>query len=301
MRVAGRMLLSTDFGVISSSLESERVIMARHMDMVCLQENLPVVNQLPKSRRFVSAKARTEQLMIEIIERRRARLEAGEEENDLLDILIKARDANGIGWTNHEITGEIHAITRAGQDTTASSVVWALLMLARHPEIEKCLLAELEDVLEGRLPSAADLPQLPYLRAVYDEALRMFPPIPMVVRTAENDDSIGGHRVRKGGVVVLVSWLTQRDARWWNEPEKFDPDRFFNRKNTERPRYAYFPFGGGPRFCLGAGLALLQGPLILASLLQKFAVRVPDNFEIRPKIHIAVLPEGGLPVTLERR
>ncbi len=174
-------------------------------------------------------------------------------------------------------------------------------MLARHPEIETCLLAELEDVLEGRLPSAADLPQLPYLRAVYDEALRMFPPIPMVVRTAENDDSIGGHRVRKGGVVVLVSWLTQRDARWWNEPEKFDPDRFFNRKNTERPRYAYFPFGGGPRFCLGAGLALLQGPLILASLLQKFAVRVPDNFEIRPKIHIAVLPEGGLPVTLQRR
>jgi cytochrome P450 len=143
---------------------------------------------------------------------------------------------------------------------------------------------------------------LPYLRAVYDESLRLFPPIPTVARTAEQEDAIRGHRIPPGGFVVLVPWLTHRDARWWPEPEKFDPERFLNSATkANRPKYSYFPFGGGARFCMGAGLALLQGPLILATLAQKYRLRVAADFEIRPRVTITILPDGGLPVTLERR
>jgi cytochrome P450 len=256
----------------------------------------------PYRRRFGRAKARIERQMITIIQRRRERLAAGELENDLLDILLNARDAAGVGWTDGEIAGEMHAAIRAGQDTTTSSVVWALLMIARHPQAEARLHAELQDVLGERAPEAADLARLPYLRAVYDESLRLFPPIPTVARIAAQDDAIRGHRIPRGSIVVLVSWLTHRDPRWWPHPDKFDPERFLNGDDkAHRPKYAYFPFGGGARFCLGAGLALLQGPLILATLAQKYRLCVADGFIIRPRINITLLPEGGLPVTLKRR
>ena len=175
-------------------------------------------------------------------------------------------------------------------------------MIARHPEVEARLQDELQTVLGERPPEAADLSRLPYLRAIYDESLRLFPPIPTVARTATQEDAIRGHRIPAGTCVVLVSWLTHRDPRWWPEPEKFDPERFLNGgSKASRPKYTYMPFGAGPRFCMGAGLALLQGPMILATLAQKYRLCVADDYEIRPRATITVMPEGGLPVTLERR
>ena len=304
LRVAGRMLLGTDFEAALGHLESGRQVAFRDMNAVWLQENLPLVNRIPtpRRRRFARARATIEASMITIIERRRERLAAGQTENDLLDILLNARDAEGIGWTDQEIAGEMHAVARAGQDTTTSSVIWAMLMIAQHPAAEARLHAELQEVLGGQAPTAADLPRLPYLRAIYDESLRLYPPIPTVARTAEHDDCVRGHRIPKGGFVILPAWLTHRDPRWWPEPDTFDPTRFLNGANKAgRPKYAYFPFGGGTRFCLGAGLALLQGPLILATLSQKYRLRVAADLKIHPRGAITILPDGGLPATIERR
>lgn len=304
LRVAGRMLLSTNFGAAIDQLESGRATAFPDMNQVWLHENLPVVNQIssPRRRRFGRAKAGIERCMVDIVEERRQNPTNVDEPNDLLDILMNARDAEGIGWTDGELAGEMHALVRAGQDTTTSSVVWAMLLIARHPEVEARLHGELESVLGGRAPLAGDLANLPYLRAIYDETLRLFPPIPTVARTAQQDDVIRGHRIPKGGCVVMASWITHRDARWWPEPDRFDPTRFLNgaHKNNQH-KYTYFPFGGGPRFCMGTGLALLQGPMILAMLAQKFRLNVASELDVRPRAFISILPDGGLPVTVERR
>lgn len=304
LRVAGRMLLGTDFSEALAALAHGHAIASRDMNLVWLHENVRVIKRIPTPRRhrFGQARAHIERSMIEIVQARRQKLAAGESENDLLDILLNARDAEGIGWTDVEVAGEMHAAARAGQDTTTASVVWAMLLLSRHPEVQARLQAELESELGGRLPAAADLSRLPYLRAVYDETLRLYPPIPTVARTAAQEDAIRGHRIPAGGNIVLLPWLTHRDPRWWPDASKFMPERFLKGADkADRPKYAYFPFGGGPRFCMGAGLALLQGPLILATLAQKYRMHVSDNHKVRPRAKITIMPDGGLPVTIERR
>ena len=303
LRVAGRMLLGTNFGEGIDTLEKGRAIAFPDMNAVWLHENIPVVNRIssPRRRRFMRARRSIEGAMIDIVEARRNR-GPSDEPKDILDVLMNARDANGVGWTNSELAGEMHALVRAGQDTTTSSVVWAMFLIARHPEAEARLHEELERVLGGRAPVAADLPNLPFLRAIYDETLRLYPPIPTVARTAMEDDAIRGHFIPKGRCIVLVSWLTHRDPRWWPNPDEFIPDRFVGASaKASLPKYTYFPFGGGSRFCMGAGLALLQGPLVLATLAQKFRMRVAPEHDIRPRAYISVMPDGGLPVTLEHR
>lgn len=303
LRVAGRMLLGTDFGEALVHLDKGHDIASRDMNLVWFQENTAVLKHIPtpRRRRFGRARAQIERSMMEIVQRRREKMAAGETENDLLDVLMGARDAEGIGWTDLEIAGEMHAAVRAGQDTTTSSVVWAMFLIARHPEVEARLRDELQTVLDERTPEAADLPRLPYLRAIYDESLRLFPPIPTVARTASEEDAIRGHRIPAGSNIVCVPWVTHRDPRWWPEPDKFQPERFLSANKTNRPKYAYYPFGGGARFCMGAGLALLQGPLILATLSQKYRLRVAAEHEVHPRATITIMPKGGLPVTVERR
>ncbi len=303
LRVAGKMLLGTDFGAQIETLEKGRDVAFPDVNLVWLHENTPVLKRLtsPRRRRFARAKGSIIRAMRDIVDERRARGAASDEPTDLLDVLMGATDADGVGWTDEEIAGEMHALVRAGQDTTTSSVVWAQYLLSRHPEAEARLVAELEEVLNGRTPTAADLPNLPYLRAVYDETLRMFPPIPTVARTALADDAIRGHFIPKNTCIVLVSWLTHRDPRWWPEPDAFRPERFLGAVKADRPKYTYFPFGGGSRFCMGAGLALLQGPLVLATLLQRYRMLVAPEREVTPRAWISVLPDGGLPMTIERR
>lgn len=303
IRVAGRMLLGTHFGEALRYMEDGHDIATRDMNMVWLHENTPIVRGIPslRRRRFRLAKERIENALIEVVQARRASLASGAGENDLLDILINARDAGGIGWTDREIAAEMHAAARAGQDTTTASVVWAMLMIARHPEVEARLVNELREVIGDRPPTSADLSRLPFLRAIYDESLRLYPPIPTVARTATQEDSVGGYRIPSGACVVLLPWIAHRDPRWWSEPEKFKPERFLAGNKIERSKYTYFPFGGGNRFCLGAGLALLQGPLILAALTQKYRLCVAADYEIHPRATITIMPDGGLPITLERR
>lgn len=304
LRVAARMLLGTNFGDAIHTLEAGRAVAFPDMNSVWLHENIPVINRIssPRRRRFGRARQSIERVMVEVVEARRQQIAAGQTHNDLLDVLMNAHDEHGVGWSDEELAGEMHALVRAGQDTTTSSVVWSLYLLSRHPEAEARLHAEIESVVGDRTPTAADLPRMPFLRALYDETLRLFPPIPTVARTALEDDAIRGHFIPKNRCVVLVSWLTHRDPRWWPEPDKFDPDRFLDAQaKANRPKYVYYPFGGGSRFCMGAGLALLQGPLVLATLAQKYRVRVAPERDVRPRAAISVLPDGGLPVSLERR
>ena len=304
MRVAGRMLLGTDFGAAMHTIERGRAIAFPDMNLVWLHENIPVLNRIssPRRRRFARAKQSIVNVMIDIVRARREKQARGEESNDLLDVLMNARDKDGVGWTDEELAGEMHALVRAGQDTTTSSVVWAMYLLARHPEAEAQMHEELERILGGRTPTAADLGKLPYLRAIYDETLRLYPPIPTVARTAMKDDAIRGHFIPKNRCIVLVSWLTHRDPRWWPNPNHFDPTRFLDPAvKAARPKYTYFPFGGGSRFCMGAGLALLQGPLILATLAQKYRMTIAPDREVHPRASISIMPDGGLPITLERR
>ena len=189
-----------------------------------------------------------------------------------------------------------------GVDTTMRAISWIWYLLAEHPAAEAKLHAELDCVLEGRLPKAADAPNLPYLRKVIDETLRLYPAIPAMLRIAAGDDAICGHAVKRGTLVLVAPWVVHRHRKLWTDPDRFDPERFSPENNAARPRYAYIPFALGPHICIGASLAMMEMMLITAVLAQRFRFRLVPGRAVRPVGGFLTLrAAGGLWMTAEPR
>jgi len=222
---------------------------------------------------------------------------------DLLGRLIAAKDPdNGAGLSASEVRDEVITIFVAGHETTAVTMTWVWYVLSQRPDEEAKLHAELDAVLGGRAPTADDLPRLPYARMVVEEAMRLYPPAPAVsLRMARGADEICGVKVRRGDQIFVSPWLLHRHRRLWDEPMRFDPERFTPERSAGRPRFAYLPFGGGPRVCIGASLAMTEATLILAALAQRFRPRLAEGEEVRLQSRITLRPAGGLKMTLERR
>ena len=237
-----------------------------------LVERLPI----PASRRFVRARERLDARVHALLAARRAR---GADGGDLLAMLLLAQDAeeDGGGLTDRQVRDEVVTIFLAGHETTASALTWSWALLAEHPEAESRLHAELDAVLGGRPPTAADLPRLPYTAGVFAETLRLYPTVPMVFRRAVEAHPVGEHVIPAGGIVVLSQFVTQRDARFFPDPAAFDPDRWRPEARAGRPRYASFPFGAGPRVCIGEGFANMEGALILAAVAQRWRLGLLDG------------------------
>ncbi|HLJ21822.1 MAG TPA: cytochrome P450, partial [Stellaceae bacterium] len=224
------------------------------------------------------------------------------ERKDLLARLLEARDAEtGRAMEPQEVRDQVVTIFMAGHETTAVALTWTWYLLSQHPAEEATFHAELERVLGGRAPGFDDLAALRYTRMVLEEAMRLYPPAHTMSREALADDVIEGHRVAKGSVVSIVPWLIHRHRLLWNRPDVFDPERFAPERASARPRFAYIPFGGGPRVCIGASFAMTEALIILAMLGQHYRLRLAPGAAVEPVGLITLRPRHGLPMILERR
>jgi cytochrome P450 len=204
--------------------------------------------------------------------------------------------------TDEQLKNEVGIMIAAGHETTANALAWAFFLLSQNPEAEAKLHREVDSVLRGRTPAVSDLPSMPYTRMVIEEAMRLYPPAWILSgRRAIDDDQIGGFTVPAGTLILIAPYTVHRNPDFWPDPERFDPMRFTPEMEADRPRFAYIPFGGGPRLCIGNIFALTEAQLILAMVAQRFALRLRPGREVTPDPIFTLRVRGGLPMTLVRR
>ena len=224
------------------------------------------------------------------------------EPKDLLARLIAARDSEtGGGMTAKEVRDQVVTIFMAGHETTSQALSWTWYLLSLHPAVETKLHAELADVLGGRTPRYDDIANLRYTRMVIEESMRLYPPAHTTGRQPLAADEILGHRIPAGAEVLIMPWLLHRKPQLWEDPERFDPERFSPERSAERPRFAYIPFGAGPRICIGAAFAMTEAILILATIAQRYRLHLKPGFPVEPQGLITLRPRYGLQMRLERR
>jgi cytochrome P450 len=241
---------------------------------------------------------RLDKLIYRIIRERRA---SGEDRGDFLSMLLQARDEDGSQMSDGQLRDEALTIFLAGHETTAVALSWTWWLLAQHHEIEARLHAELASVLNGRTPTLDDLPSLRYTDRVITESLRLYPPAWGMARMAVEDTEIAGYRVRKGSGVTVSQWAVHRDPRWYDAPEEFRPERWDGDLAKRLPRFAYFPFGGGPRQCIGNTFALMETALVLATIAQHFRFKLVPEHPVVPIASITLRPRHGIRVVMQKR
>jgi cytochrome P450 len=260
---------------------------------------LPFWFPTPRNLRSRRAIRRLDRIVEHIIAER---LAGQADRGDLLSMLVQAQDADdGARMSAHQLRDEVMTIYMAGHETTAVALSWAWYLLAQHPDADARLAEELRDVLGGRPPEAADLPRLKYAEMVIMESLRLYPPAYGLGRQATGPSEIAGQRVARGDIVIVPTWVVHRDRRWFEEPERFRPERWAKGLAQSLPRFAYFPFGGGPRQCIGNGFALMEAVLVLAAIAQRFRVSLVAGQRITPTPYVTLRPEPGIRVQLARR
>jgi cytochrome P450 len=219
--------------------------------------------------------------------------------NDLLARLIAARDEQtGGGMTAREVRDQVITIFTAGHETTAMAMTWTWYLLSQHPAEEVKLHSELQRVLGGRLPSSDDLSKLAYTRMVIEESMRLYPPVHTIARTALADDTLAGRRVPKGSIVLISPWVLHRHRQLWDDPGRFDPARFSPERTAARPRLSYLPFGAGRRICIGAAFAMAEATILLATLAQRYRLRLVSGYPVEPQGLITLRPRHGMMMTL---
>jgi cytochrome P450 len=233
-----------------------------------------------------------------IATRRRCQQDTG----DLLSWLLHARDAEtGKGMSDMQLRDEVMTIFVAGHETTAAALAWTWYLLAKHPDVQRRLQAELTAVLGGRMPTSQDLQNLTYTRMVIAEALRLYPPTWVTARSPLADDEIGSYHISRHAVVLLSPYVLHRHPTFWERPAEFDPERFTPAPSPNRPRYAYFPFGGGPRRCIGESFALMEAQLIVAMVAQAYRLHLVPGHPVEPQPLLTLRPRHGVLVTLQPR
>jgi cytochrome P450 len=231
-----------------------------------------------------------------------ARRQSAEDRGDLLSLLLHAHDADdGTRMTDRQVRDEVMTLFMAGHETTAVALSWTWYLIAQHPAVDACLAEELRTVLGSRPPTAADLPRLPYTEMVVTESMRLYPPAYGLGRQATTSTEVAGHPVAAGVIVILPTFVVQRDPRWFEEPEAFRPERWKGDRARRLPRYAYFPFGGGPRQCIGNGFAMMEACLLLAAIAQHFRLTLVPGQRVTPTPYVTLRPEPGIRMLLARR
>lgn len=257
----------------------------------------PALERLPTAanRRFRADIAAIDATIARLVER-------GGLGDDLLSQLRGARDdETGEAMDDRQLRDEIKTLLLAGYDTTGHAMTWTWHLLAEHPDVQRRLHAELDAVLGGRLPTEADLARLPYAARVVQEALRLYPPIWSFARASVAEDTLCGRRIPAGAVLTLNAYVTHRDPALWDRPDRFDPDRFDPARDAARPRFAYFPFGGGSRICIGQHFAGLEALVALAVLAARFVVTPAAVRTVEPIASLSLRPAHGIHLRLRER
>ncbi len=300
LEIAGRAFfgadVSGDAGKVGEALEAVMEhFLARWETLLPLPLWLPT----PVNRRFKRALARLDAIVYQLIRQRR---ESGGGGDDVLSLLLRARDeGDGTGMTDRQVRDEVMTLLLAGHETTANALAWTWYLLATHPEQEARLLAEVNAVLGGRPPTPADVPRLPFCERVVLESLRLYPPAYGFGREAARDFALGGYRIPRGTTVIVSQWVVHRDGRFFDDPLTFRPDRWADGLAARLPRYAFFPFGGGPRVCIGNTFALLETALVLATIVPRFRFELVPGQTVVPKATVTLRPAQGIKVVLRRR
>ena len=258
----------------------------------------PLSVPTPRNRRTRAALRTLDRAVYRIIEERR-RAKPGD---DLLSLLMETRDEDtGEAMNDKQLRDEVITLFVAGHETTATALSWTFYLLATHPEAEERVRAELDEVLgpEGRTPTVEDLPKLSYGRMVVEEAMRLYPPAWITNRQALSEDVVLGYRIPAGAFVMTLPYVLHRHPDFWERPDEFDPERFSPERSAIRPRYAYFPFGGGPRQCIGRGMALVETHLILSTVFRRCRMRLATQRPVEPLALATLRPSGGLPMRIE--
>lgn len=299
--VVARSLFGAQVSQDARSVGSDvAAVMARFLQQAALSFVLPDGTPLPKGPRLLRSKRRLDQKIYAIIHERRSSPASA---NDLLQILLDAQDEHGSRMTDEQLRDEIMTLFLAGHETTANALTWTWFLLAQNPAVQQALTAELDSVLRGAPPTLADLPRLPYTEMVIKESMRLYPPAWGIGRRALQDFDLNGYRIPAGTNVFLLQWVTHRDARFFPDPGRFDPERWRDDpvRRGRLPRFAYFPFGGGPRVCIGAGFAMMEATLLLATLAQRFQFSLLPDTRVTPFFSITLRPKHGLTMLLHRR
>lgn len=261
---------------------------------------------LPSNRRINEAGLLIDRKIREMIAERRAldaRGGAPELHHDLLEMLITARDeqGDGQGMTDQLVRDEALTLFIAGHETTANALTWTWYLLSQDPQAEQKLHAELETVLGGRVPTVEDFERLTYTRRVLSEAMRLYPPAWLISRQALAEYQMGDFTLPKGAVLLFSQWVTHHDARFYPDPYRFDPDRWTPEAVAARPKFAYFPFGGGPRLCIGEPFAWMEGVLVLALLGQRWRLRHAPGHRVEPLPQVTLRPRYGMQMIVDKR
>jgi cytochrome P450 len=260
-----------------------------------IMDKIPLLN-----RRFRRGRDRLDEAIYRIIEARRVDASG---QNDVLGALLLAEDDDGGGgaMTDKQIRDEALTLFLAGHETSAVALAWTLYLLARHPEVEAELEAELRQVLNGRLPAVQDVPDLQYTRMVLAESMRLYPPVYMIGRQALEDFPVDEFVIPAGSSLIMSQYIMHRDPRFFPHPDRFDPQRWTAEEVAARPKFSYFPFGGGVRLCIGEPFAWLEMILVIASLAQrwKFQVNPIQQVELEPRVTLR--PKGGMPLVVRER
>lgn len=247
------------------------------------------------NRRFYRAKRDLDQIVNGLIAERMAKPEA-ERGGDLLGMLIGARDEDGSAMSARQVRDEVMTLMLAGHETTANTLTWTALLLSENPQVREKLEDELRRVLGGRPPTLADLPNLPYNEAVIKESMRVYPPVWVLGYEATDDVPIGPYTIKKGTAVFMSQWISHHDARWFPDPQAFKPERWADPAMKQLPTYAYYPFGGGERMCIGKAFALMEAQLLLATIAQRYRLDVAPDQAIKLDPSVTLRPMQGLKV-----
>ncbi len=255
---------------------------------------------LPGNIRWLRAKDRLDSTIYRIINERRA---SREDRGDLLSMLLLAQDEEGDGgsMTDEQLRDEAMTLFVAGHETTANALTWTWYLLSQHPEVEAKLHREVDSVLSGNLPAAADVSPLQYTEMVFAEAMRMYPPAWTMGRRVLTDYQIGPYILPAESIVLMSPWVMHHDPRFFPEPFTFDPERWTPDARETRPKFSYFPFGGGPRVCIGEQFAWMEGALLIATIAQQWRLSLAPGQRVEPKAMITLRPKYGMRMVVEAR
>ena len=300
LQVVGTTLFSHDLSGDADALGGAIPVALEHVGRrLALPVTLPPWLPTAENRRFAAARDLVTGTVDAMVARRRR---TGEERPDLLQMLLDAQDAEtGARMDDLQVRHEAITLMLAGHETTAASLSWAWYLLAQNPQVVTRMRTELDGALGGRAPTVEDLPGLPYTRAVYDETLRLYPPAWGQPRESVGEDEIGGYRIPAGNIVMVCQWVTQRRPDLWDRADDFVPERFVGAGPGKLPPFAYYPFGGGTRQCIGSHFALMEGQVILATLAQRFDVELEPGQEVLPDATFTLRPRHGIRLRVRRR
>ena len=289
--------VKADAGAIARALTD--VVESFDIMMLPFSEYLERIPFLPFSRKLINARRTLDAIIYRFITERR---ESGRDEGDLLSMLLMAQDEDdGSTMTDQQVRDEALTLFLAGHETTANALTWTWYLLSQHPEVEARMHAEIDGVLEDRLPGFNDYPSLPYTEMVFAESMRLYPPAWSVGRRSIVKHEVGGYEIPAGAIFVASQWVMHRNPKYWPDPGRFDPERFRPEAKEGRHKFVYFPFGGGPRVCIGERFAWLEGVLILATMARKWRFRLVPGHRAEPHALITLRTRYGMRMVAERR